>query len=268
MSTVTDPTSSSSSNGAPHDVGILDLLTARDFIGVRAELIRFMGNDANRAIVLTRIHFRAAEINRDAIQRDGGWWWRASYETIASETGLSAPQVRRAIVWLAESGYLAMEKHHVGGASDQTLSYRIIDMSESSDDVALPSDHHVTPASDLPSLKEEKKYSARKKETATSLPADWAPSEAHKALAAERGINVEYEASLFRLHAETHDRKAVRWNAAFSMWLTKATPRPAGTPGAAPAPKRVIKPFHDPYLKMEAEEFFAATGSIPRKPGE
>ena len=37
-------------------------------------------------------------------------------------------------------------------------------------------------------------------------------------------MDLELEADRFRLHAEANDRRAVRWDAAFSMWLSKATP--------------------------------------------
>lgn len=56
------------------------------------------------------------------------------------------------------------------------------------------------------------------------IPADWTPTAEHIAKAKELGIDVKREAEVFRLHAESKGRKAVRWNAAFSMWLTKATP--------------------------------------------
>jgi hypothetical protein len=56
------------------------------------------------------------------------------------------------------------------------------------------------------------------------IPADWAPSKAHFDLARELKVNITTEADSFRLHAETHDRHAVRWNAAFTMWLKKAKP--------------------------------------------
>ncbi|WP_104084224.1 hypothetical protein [Cryobacterium sp. Y11] len=61
----------------------------------------------------------------------------------------------------------------------------------------------------------------------TRIPADWVPSKAHFDRAKERNLNITAEAENFRLHAETHDRRAVRWGAAFTMWLNKATPGPA-----------------------------------------
>jgi hypothetical protein len=60
------------------------------------------------------------------------------------------------------------------------------------------------------------------------LPKDWVPSKAHFDLARERGLDVAREVEAFRLHAETHDRHAARWNAAFTTWLKKARPKGAG----------------------------------------
>lgn len=58
----------------------------------------------------------------------------------------------------------------------------------------------------------------------TRLPKDWAPTASHMELAKSRGVNLVAEADNFRLHAETHDRHAARWNAAFTTWLKKAKP--------------------------------------------
>jgi hypothetical protein len=69
------------------------------------------------------------------------------------------------------------------------------------------------------------------------LPKDWAPTADHIAVAKELGVDVIREADNFRLHAETHDRRAVRWNAAFTMWLKKAKP------SAAAQPDRKVKKF-------------------------
>lgn len=67
---------------------------------------------------------------------------------------------------------------------------------------------------------EEAKASSRE----STLPSDWAPTAEHYAKAKELRVDIVREAEAFRLHAETHDRKAVRWNAAFTSWLNKAKP--------------------------------------------
>lgn len=58
------------------------------------------------------------------------------------------------------------------------------------------------------------------------LPADWVPSKNHYDIANERGLDIQEQVDAFRLHAETHDRHAARWNAAFTTWLKKSTPKP------------------------------------------
>jgi hypothetical protein len=70
-----------------------------------------------------------------------------------------------------------------------------------------------------------------KKAKETRLPKDWVPITSHYDLAKERGVDVAAEVDAFRLHAETHDRHAARWNAAFTTWLKKSKPR--STAGAA-----------------------------------
>lgn len=73
------------------------------------------------------------------------------------------------------------------------------------------------------------------------LPDDWAPTDKHRADARERGIDVEVEAAAFRNHAESVDRIAVNWNAAFSNWLLKAKPRETAKPaGMAPGTHRAL----------------------------
>lgn len=56
------------------------------------------------------------------------------------------------------------------------------------------------------------------------LPESWGPSDAHKSYAAKNHLDLEAEAQRFKLHAEANDRRQRNWNAAFSMWLTKAHP--------------------------------------------
>jgi hypothetical protein len=58
----------------------------------------------------------------------------------------------------------------------------------------------------------------------TRLPSDWSPTAAHVELSKANRIDLMAEADSFRLHAETHDRHAARWNAAFTSWLKKAKP--------------------------------------------
>lgn len=72
-----------------------------------------------------------------------------------------------------------------------------------------------TPEASLP-------VDAKRKET--RIPKDWAPTAEHITRAKSSNVDVYSEAENFRLHAETHDRRAVNWNAAFTTWLKKSKP--------------------------------------------
>jgi hypothetical protein len=73
------------------------------------------------------------------------------------------------------------------------------------------------------------------------LPASWAPSDAHRELAAELHVDVEAQAVRFRDHAESNDRRQRDWDAAFRTWLRNA-PRFAvvATPGRAGGDRLVM----------------------------
>lgn len=78
--------------------------------------------------------------------------------------------------------------------------------------------------SEAPSEEEEKRP---RKKPETKLPESWQPTEEHAKRAREKNLNLEEIATDFRLHAETHDRRAANWNSAFTMWLRKAQPKQA-----------------------------------------
>lgn len=73
----------------------------------------------------------------------------------------------------------------------------------------------------------------RRKRPATTLPANWEPTDEHHTRAQEAGINIHLELDSFRAHADTHDRRCVNWNAAFTQWLLKAKPTDQPRQGAA-----------------------------------
>ena len=60
------------------------------------------------------------------------------------------------------------------------------------------------------------------------LPSDWVPTAAHFDRAKAGRINIAAEVESFKLHAETHDRHAANWNAAFTTWIKKAKPTSKG----------------------------------------
>lgn len=69
--------------------------------------------------------------------------------------------------------------------------------------------------------------SERAKSREVRLPKDWKPTTDHINRAKDLGVDVTSEAESFRLHADAHDRRAVNWNAAFTMWLKKAKSSPS-----------------------------------------
>jgi hypothetical protein len=97
----------------------VDEVTAKDFIMVRAALVKRLGG-ANEALVWSRIEYRASSAQH-AHEADGMHWWAASYEVIADEVGLSRDQVKRVVGKLVDGGFLVAAKHH---GSLQTMSYR------------------------------------------------------------------------------------------------------------------------------------------------
>lgn len=64
------------------------------------------------------------------------------------------------------------------------------------------------------------------------LPDSWKPTTKHYELAQGKRVDIATQVTAFRNHAQTHDRRARDWDAAFRTWLNKARPSaPAG--GAA-----------------------------------
>ncbi len=217
--------------------------TSRDFIMVRAALVKRLGG-ANEALVWSRVYFRVGPDSPSAYELDGEHWWAASLQTIADETGLTVKQVRTALDGLIEGGFLAREQH---AGYDRTSSYRpILHLPSGADGSALqgksmcpPGQIDVPAGADVPLIEEletssgeeDEKPSAKpsKRKPETRLPKSWAPTAAHIERARERRIDLLAEAEAFRLHAETHDRHAASWNAAFTTWLMKAVPGTAPT---------------------------------------
>ena len=75
---------------------------------------------------------------------------------------------------------------------------------------------------------ESLKASPKGKKPELRLPADWVPTAAHYERAKANRIDIAVQVEAFKLHAETHDRHAANWNAAFTSWLIKAKPSPKG----------------------------------------
>ncbi len=78
------------------------------------------------------------------------------------------------------------------------------------------------PAADASGAAQQGTTSRRRPER--PIPNDWAPNEKHFRQAQEMRADLAHEAERFRNHAQTHDRRARDWDAAFRNWLTKAKP--------------------------------------------
>lgn len=87
--------------------------------------------------------------------------------------------------------------------------------------------------------KEAKPKRTRAKAVEVALPADWTPTDAHRAFAAEHGLALELEAVAFKGHYE--GRTAVSWNGRFATWLANQAKwnRERG-PRKAPPPQRGV----------------------------
>lgn len=164
-----------------------------------------------------------------------------SHKKIAEDAGVSDATVKRSLKHLREFGLVEWQQRFEGRVATSNL-YRlggsgqiIIDEDVEGGGVRMSEgvgserpQGGVTMSDKRDSLNEthmnDRKTRAQAKEI--PLPDDWKPTEKHVIMAAEKGLDLKHEAEVFRLHAETHDRRAVVWNAAFSTWLTKAKPLP------------------------------------------
>lgn len=59
---------------------------------------------------------------------------------------------------------------------------------------------------------------------ATRLPDSWTPTDAHRALAADRGVDCDLEATKMRDWATAEGKTGKDWNARFRLWLNSARP--------------------------------------------
>jgi hypothetical protein len=82
-----------------------------------------------------------------------------------------------------------------------------------------------------------------RKKPSREMPADWAPSEAHRAKARELGIDLDHEEELFRNDAAANARRYADWEAAFRNWIARSAKwkKPAG----APAKPAIVKGWND-----------------------
>lgn len=77
---------------------------------------------------------------------------------------------------------------------------------------------------------------------AARLTDEWTPNDAHRSLAAERGVSIDFELSKFRDWAASNGAAKKDWDATFRNWLRNARPTPGVRPTATRDPE---KPWRD-----------------------
>jgi len=91
----------------------------------------------------------------------------------------------------------------------------------------IPLDHRTPtlgPRTIGPEDQELPRSRGSRKLPSVPLPDSWVPTPDHAVIATKRGIDLETQVQKFRNHALQNDRKAVRWNHAFTNWLLNAWP--------------------------------------------
>lgn len=235
---VTDSAGPAATSGMPSKVVPPDMLTANDFIGVRAALVKLFGGDGNRALVFTRIFYRADARWREAHEDEAGlWWWRATYAVLADETGLSEQQARRCVKWLVDEGYVVAREFRHGGITDRTLSFRL---SISTDSMSEATDQSLSDSTDLPIQTVKTTPTPRKSSAMTEMTEDWLPSEADVAWAKGKGYEVAHlqqQTERFINHFIASGGRKKEWGRAWRNWVGERFVQPrtgAATAGARP----------------------------------
>ena len=95
---------------------------------------------------------------------------------------------------------------------------------------------HKNPTKEEPYI-EPRESNARARKP-IPIPADWKPSEEHRALADRLGIDCDIEAGKFRDRALDSGARSADWNAKFRNWLVKGKERGFATPKDSNARRR------------------------------
>lgn len=159
--------------------------------------------------------------------------------------------------WHVKRGVKAPGCEWCGIASASHMRSHMRSLSESGANPPVPDPDPVITSlaadasdTDTPPLDVKAKTTRRKPER--PLPEDWRPNAVHEAKAQYLGLDVAAQAVAFRDHAETNDRRARDWDAAFRTWLTRAPQfapwRPVSAPVAAPSPEWAEALRMNPYI--------------------
>lgn len=87
---------------------------------------------------------------------------------------------------------------------------------------------HKNPTKEEPYIEPRESNARARKQI--PIPADWKPSEEHRALADRLGIDCDIEAGKFRDRALDSGARSADWNAKFRNWLVKGKERGFATP--------------------------------------
>lgn len=87
---------------------------------------------------------------------------------------------------------------------------------------------HKNPTKEEPYIEPRESNARARKQI--PIPADWKPSEEHRALADRLGIDCDIEADKFRDRALDSGARSADWNAKFRNWLVKGKERGFATP--------------------------------------
>lgn len=95
---------------------------------------------------------------------------------------------------------------------------------------------HKNPTKEEPYIEPRESNARARKQI--PIPADWKPSEEHRALADRLGIDCDIEADKFRDRALDSGARSADWNAKFRNWLVKGKERGFATPKDSNARRR------------------------------
>jgi hypothetical protein len=101
------------------------------------------------------------------------------------------------------------------------------------------------PSGDGPAQAQAPTRTREAKRRAGPLPADWAPNDTHRRIAADERRDLNREVQNFRDHAAANGRLQVDWNAAFCTWLRSPYGRDGGPGGTALAVQPSLIPSVD-----------------------
>lgn len=83
---------------------------------------------------------------------------------------------------------------------------------------------------------------------ATQLPSDWEPSETHRSIAAERGVDLASEVVKFRDWCAANGATKKDWDATFRNWLRNARPSLTAVPTIVDDPA-LLPPVEDSWMR-------------------